>query len=510
MRRRGGPALEEDGSRNPACDRDEPFRTGHLHGDLKGRSVRGGTVTLASQGAKFLLGLGSTMILARLLTPADFGLIAKLYLVIGFAEIVKDLGLSMASVQRAVLTHRLASNLFWMNLAAGVGLAIALIMGAPWIALAYDDPAVEPVLQVFAAMFLLGSLAAQHQALLQRQMRFLALASIEIAARVAGIASAVLLAAQGYGHWALVANLVVYAGAFALAMWPATGWVPGLPSLTTGFQGMLRFGTNLTLVNLLNHVNRSIDRLIIGRFAGDAAAGLYDRAHQLLLLPLNQVNAPVTAVAIPALSRLQDEPARFRAAYLRAVSLICTMAAPLVVFMFVWTEQIVRLVLGPQWLGAIDLFRILALAGLTKPLANTIGWLFIATGRTAEALRWRLATLWITPVASPLALHFFGVTGVAWSLSLLSLILTGPAVWYAQRGSGIGTAAILRTAARPTLAAVLGGAMLWPLVGHVHVLLALPLMPVAFFAAACLLAGSFAPLQEIWSLRGAFLARRSA
>ncbi len=486
---------------------DRIFRTDHLKDDLRRRSLRGGSITIVSQVVKALLGLGSTVILARLLTPADFGLVAKIYILVGIAEIAKDLGLSVASVQREKLTHRLASNLFWINLAVSFTVGLAFVASAPGVAAAYGDPRLVEVLAVFGGMYVLGGIAGQHQALLQRGMRFTAIAVLEVSARAVGVAAAILAAWRGFGYWALVLHLVVYAAVYAILIWPVTGWVPGLPSRKTGVRGMVRFGANLTLTNLLNHIVGNVNRMVIGMFAGDRAAGLFDRAQRLLLLPLHQVNTPMTAVALPALSRLQSSPERFRRAYLRAVSLIQTIAVPIVVFMFFWADQVIHLVLGPQWTDAADLFRIFAVAGLTRPLANTTGWLFIATGRTGEMLRWRLKTLWVTPVLCPLAFYVYGVPGVAWSIAAIALGMIGPAVWYAERGTGIGFWAIMRTAGQPLAAAVLAGLVLWPLVGRMHVLLAAPLMPIAHFAAACLLAGSFEPLRQIWDLRDALFQR---
>jgi O-antigen/teichoic acid export membrane protein len=491
-----------------AKDPDAVFRTDHLLSDLRRRSVRGGSVTIVSQGAKFLLSLASMAVLARLMTPAEFGVVAKIYIFVGVAEILKDLGLSVASVQRENLTHRLASNLFWVNLAVSAMLAATFAAISPAVAWLYDDPRLVAVMCAFAGMSIFGGLAGQHQALLQRQMRFTALAVIEITARAIGVGAAILSAWFGQSYWALVLNLIVYAGAYALLLWPTTGWLPGWPSRCTGVGGMVKFGVRLTVVNLMNHLVANVNRTVIGLFAGDQATGLYDRAERLFLLPLQQVNAPVTAVALPMLSRLQDNPERFRRAYLQVVRLIQTITAPIVVFMYLWADQLILLVLGPQWTGVTELFRILAIAGLMRPLANTTGWLFITTDRTAEMLRWRLCTLWVTPVVAPIAFYLGGVNGVAWSMAATSLGMTFPAVWYAQRCAGIGFWLIVRAAGEPVLAALIAGLLLWPLVDHLTVLLAAPLMAIVHFAVACLLARSFEPVTQIRHLTDAFLRRR--
>jgi PST family polysaccharide transporter len=266
---------------------------------------------------------------------------------------------------------------------------------------------------------------------------------------------------------------------------------------------MIRFGLRLTFFNLINHFVASFDKVVIGRFGGDHATGLYDRAGQLVLLPLTQVNAPLAVVAVPALSRVQNEPERLRNAYLRAVSLLMTVTTPLVVFMYLWAEQLIRLLLGAAWGDAVDLFRILAVAGLTRPLANTTGWLFIARGRVAAMLRWRLRTAWITPVFVSAGMYVAGVEGVAVAVAAVSIALTPYLVWESQRGTMIGARAVLRTAGRPLAAALITGVLLWPAVPYLHIVGGAVAVPVLFLIASCAMARSLAPVREIWALREA-------
>lgn len=501
---------EQPTGAKPAKDPDAAFRTDHLLPNLGQRSVRGGTITMMSQGAKFLLGLVSTVVMARLLTPSDFGVVAKIAIFIGFAELAKDLGLSMASVQRPDVTHRLASNLFWINIGLSGLLGVAVAAIAPLVAWIYDDPRLVPVMFAFAGMFVLGGMAGQHQALLQRRMRFAALESCDLLARVLGFVAGIGFALAGFDYWSLVLSQAVYAGTFAFMLWPATGWLPGLPSRQASVRSMLTFGTELTLVRVLTHLLTNVDRVVIGKFAGDYATGLYDRSYRLILLPLQQVNTPITNVAIPALSRLQHEPERFRRAYLRSLSLLVTITAPLFVFMFVWADQIIRLMLGAQWADSADLFRIFALLGFSRPLASTNDWLFIATGRTRALLQWRLLTIWVIPVCVPIGFFLGSVEGVAIALTGTSWLLVVPSVWYATRGTSVGTWAILRTMLRPIAAASIAGVVMWPLVGRLDVIAAAVMMPAIYFALNCLIARSFEPVREIWHLRSAFAKARAA
>lgn len=491
-------------------DPDDAFRTSHLHGDLRRRSVRGGSITILSQSVKFLLSMGSTVIMARLLDPSDFGVIAKIAIFIGFAELAKDLGLSMASVQHQHVTHRLASNLFWISVALSAMLGLAFAVIAPFVAMLYHDHRLMPVMLAYGGMFVLGGMASQHQALLLRQMRFASLEGCDMLARIAGYVAGIGFAWAGFNYWALVLAQAVWAATFSLSLWPATRWVPGLPSRQVGVRSMVAFGSQLTSVRVLSQLVNNVDRFVIGRFSGDQATGLYDRAYRLVLLPLQQINTPMSNVAIPALSRLQDDPERFRRAYLRSVSLLVTVTTPLFAFMLVWADQIILLLLGPKWVEAAGIFRIFALLGLSRPLTSVYDWLLVATGRTETQLRWRLLTIWVAPTFVSIGYVLAGVKGVAFGLTMGEWLFIVPSIWYAQRGTGVGTWPIVRTALRPIVAAAISGLVMLPLIGRLNVVLAAALMPVLYFTLSCLIARSLEPIQEIWRLRDAFVRVRPA
>jgi O-antigen/teichoic acid export membrane protein len=354
--------------------------------DLKGRSVRGGTVTLSAQAIKFVFQLASTAVLARLLTPADFGLVAMVAAFTGFVSLFKDLGLSMATVQRVEITHEQVSTLFWINVVLSVVLMGVAAVLAPAVAWFYAEPKLIWIMLAVASTFVFGGLSAQHTALLRRQMRFTALAIIEIGSMVAGIAVAVVMACRGFAYWSLVAMGATTAATTMLLCWLFSGWQPAWPRRGTGVMPMVKFGGNVTSFNVLNYFARNLDNIIIGRFLGPLALGLYSKAYGLLLLPLQQVNAPVASVVIPALSRLQSDSRRYRHCYLTAVKSIAWVTGPLIVVLAIYSQEIVSLVLGKQWESASGLFKVLALGSLLQPISATVGWLFVSLGRTRELM----------------------------------------------------------------------------------------------------------------------------
>ncbi|HQG49312.1 MAG TPA: oligosaccharide flippase family protein, partial [Sedimentisphaerales bacterium] len=187
------------------------FDSQHLSRDLAAKSVRGGVTTVTAQGAQFLLHLAGTMVLARLLTPNDYGLIGMVMVVVQFAAMFKDAGLSMATVQRETISHEQISTLFWINLFISGFLGLCVLISAPWVARFYGKPELTSVTAVLSLSFLFTGLTIQHQALLRRHMRFGVLAVIQIASHVGNLIVTVLLALAGWRYWALVGGTLTTA-----------------------------------------------------------------------------------------------------------------------------------------------------------------------------------------------------------------------------------------------------------------------------------------------------------
>ncbi len=447
--------------------------------------MRGGAVTLAAQALKVLLQIGSTVALARILTPADFGIVAMVVAVTGFILIFKDMGLSMATVQRAEINHRQVSTLFWINAGLGLALALLTVALAPAVAWFYDEPRLLRVTFVLALAFLFGGLAAQHQALLSRQMRFMALAAVDILSMAAGVAGAIALGLAGAGYWALVWMPVIIAAVNTAGFWIAARWRPGLPGRGAGVGSMLAFGGYLTGFFVVNYFARRLDDILIGRARGAVELGFYSRAYTLLLLPIYQITAPVTAVAVPGLSRLQDEPDRYRTYYLKAIKMIAYMSMPLVAAMGVLSSEVVRVALGPQWDDVGPIFMVLAVAAFLQPVSSTSGWIYMSRGETKRMFAWACMS---TPVivASFLIGLPWGALGVARAYAAIYLLIVLPNFWFALRPAPLSTGDVIRTLSRP-VALSAGAALAMALTR-----LALDGSPLPLTVAASLAAGAAA------------------
>ncbi len=430
------------------------FDTEYLKADLKGRSVRGGVVTVVAQMLRFCLRLGSMAVLGRLLTPDDFGLIAMVTAVTGFVMLFKDLGLSMATVQRSEINHIQISTLFWINVVLSVCIMLLTALLAPAIAWFYSEPRLTWITLALVGGLIFSGLSIQHQALLRRQMRFGILAFTNIISQLVGIVAAVVAASYGAGYWALVIMQLSAGAAGATAVWVASGWLPGLPGRRSGVRKMLAFGGNLTGFSFLNYFAVNMDNVLIGRFWGPSQLGLYNRAYNLLLFPIRQITAPIAAVAVPALSRLQDESERYRRYYYRAINVIAFLSMPLVVIMAALSKEIIRIVLGEQWVGAAVIFKVLAFAAFFQPVFSTTVWIYVSLGQTKRMMHWAFISVPVIILSFIIGLPW-GVLGVAVSYTICTLVvLSIPSLWWAFRYSPISIYGCLKAIYCPLVVSV--------------------------------------------------------
>ena len=430
------------------------FDTEYLKADLKGRSVRGGVVTMAGQGGKFFLQMGSTVILARLLTPEDYGLIAMVAVVTNFVMMFKDMGLSMATVQKADIDHAQISTLFWINVA--ISLVIMMIMAAlaPVVAWFYGEPELTLITLSLAGTFIFSGLTIQHQALLIRQMHFGRLTVIEVAAMLNGVVAAIISAWYGAGYWALVIMQLVTAISIAIGVWVTSGWRPGWPRRRAGTRSMLAFGRNITGFNIINYFARNSDKILVGRFCGSGILGLYSKAYSLLMLPISQMVGPITSVAIPALSRIQDDPARYRSYYSKLIVLLSFISMPLVVFMAICSRSIIHLLLGEQWLGASSIFQILAITAFIQPVFTTsIGVVLFSMGQTVRLFKFGVFNSLVVVTSFAIGIRW-GAIGVASAYAVANYLILFPSLWYCFRLTPISIVTFLKAITRPTIASL--------------------------------------------------------
>lgn len=441
-------------SKTTTTSGDQYFRTDHLRANLGGRTARGGVVAMLSQGFKFVITIAATSVMARLLTPSDYGLIGMVAFVTGFVSMYKDLGLSAATIQKSEISSEQISTLFWVNVLLSLGITLFTAAISPLVAWFYGEPRLTLITVVTAVGFVISGLAVQHEALLRRQMRYFALASIGVTSLLMGYLVGIVLAWKGFSYWALVASQLAVATTTTLLTIVFCRWLPGLPKRNTGVRSMVRFGSNLTGFTTINYFSRNLDNLLIGRVWGAQQLGLYTRAYQLMGLPIDQINEPISSVAVPSLSRLTDSPESYRRAYLRMLEKVALLTMPCVVLMIASSDWIIRIVLGPQWTATTRIFVLLGITGLFQPIANTTGWLLISQGRTNHLLQWGF-------ISGPLIMGSivvglpWGAVGVAASYAFTRVCIVDPLLyWFVGRQGPVRTMDFYRTIAPFVLASV--------------------------------------------------------
>ena len=434
--------------------------------DLRERTIRAASAKICAQGASFLLRIGSLMVLARLLDPRDFGLVGMVTAVTGILDLFRDFGLSAASVQRTVVTEEQTSTLFWINISAGGILTIVALALAPVVATFYHEPRLLWVTSVVAMGFVLNGAGAQHSALLQRQMRFGALAIIDVLSLMIGIAVAIGMAKAGYGYWALVANIVIRPLATTIGLWLATRWVPGIPRRGAGIRSMIRFGGTITLNGFVLYSAFNCQQVLLGRFWGAEALGLYGRASQLIGIPVDNLNSTVGAVVFAALSRLQDDPQRLKRYFLKGYSLVVALTLPITIACALFSDDLISVLLGPKWKDAAEIFRILAPTILVFAIANPLGWLLNSLGLVERSLKIALVFAPLIIVGSAIGLPY-GPRGVAIGYSAVMTLGIVPISAWAVHGTVICVWDILLALSRPLASSVVAAGIAF----GVHLLL---------------------------------------
>ncbi len=396
------------------------------------------------------------MVLARLLGPKDFGLVGMVTVFTGVLLVFRDFGLSSAAIQRITVTEEQISTLFWVNILVGTLLTLLTVAMAPVIAAFYHEPRLLEVTVVLAPGFLFNAAGVQHGALLQRQMRFTDLAVINTVSLIVGTVIAIGGAEAGYGYWALVAMTVLSPLINTLGLWLTAAWVPGMPRKRTGIRSMMHFGGTVTLSSLVVYVASNCEKVLLGRFWGVDALGIYGRAYQLINIPTDNLNSAAGEVAFSALSRLQNDPSRLRSYFLKGYSLVLALTLPVTIACAILADDIIVVLLGPKWMPAAPIFRLLAPTILVFAIANPLSWLVCSLGMVRRSLKMSL-------VIAPLMIASYvmglphGPRGVAFAYSAVMMLWLLPVIAWSVHGTAISFKDVLSTVSRPLASSVVAG-----------------------------------------------------
>jgi len=442
---------------NPDHKYSHLFDTAGINQEIRHKSVKAGAANLISQGLTLSVTLVRAAILARLLTPEDYGLFTLVAVVASFAIIFKDLGLSTATIREKEITHAQVSNLFWINTLIGIGSMAVVIAIAPVIVWFYQDARLLPIALLLSVAFVFGGLSVQHQALLARQMQFGKIALVTVFSSIASSITGVLIAWFQYNYWALIWMEVSRNLFLMIGFWYLTGWRPGLPSRFTGTKKIIKIGLDVAGMNAFSTLTKGIDKIIAGRISSAYLLGLYSKGNQVPEMISMQFRMALFSVALPALASLQDEQNRFAQYYYKFLYVVSWVTMPLSVFCFIFSEAIIQIYFGSQWAGSVIYLRIFSLNAFLLPVITTLDQVPLALGHSRRYLAAGISRSVGTIFCVAVGAFFYGIVGIAIGLAIANIITFIPFITICTKNAPITVKEYFQTISIPLLISIVLG-----------------------------------------------------
>jgi O-antigen/teichoic acid export membrane protein len=358
--------------------------------------------------SRFLFGL----LLARLLTPAEYGLAGMAFVFSALALTLSDLALGVGLVQRQRITEADRSTVFWASLVLGVLLTLGGVALAGPVADFYGEPAVEPLFIALSLSFIVTALGRVPASLLHREMDFRAISVRIISATLLSGVVGVALASSGYGPWALVGQTLTVTVVTTALLWLHCPWRPSLAFSRASLRDLGGFGLKVSGSRIASYLSHNSDRILIGRFLGSASLGTYTVTATVVFFPLNSLTVSIVDTLFPALSRIQEERERASAVWVRTTRLVGAVVLPAMLGLAVVAPDFVRVVLGGQWEAAIPVLQVLALAAIVISLSGLALTILTSVGRADTVLAFTLFEFVILVASVAVGLHW-GIVGVA-------------------------------------------------------------------------------------------------
>ena len=447
-------------------DANGKFKPADDGGGLRRLAIRGAGVTVFSQGLAFAIQMVATVVLARLLTPSDFGVVT---MVTTFSLLLMSFGqngYTEAVIQREEMNRSLASNLFWINVGVGLVFAIGFAAAGSVLAKFYGDPRVAHVAVGISLTIFISGTSVLHLALLKRALRFTVTSINDVISGIISVAVMIVLAWAGWGYWALVAGTVAKPLVQSLGSWYLCRWIPGLPGRANGTASIVRFAMNVYGRFSLNYSTRNMDNLLVGWRFGPTSLGFYKKAYDLFVLAANQLLTPIQEVALSTLSRLDRESAQYRRYFLNGLSILAFVGMGIGACLTLEAKDLIRLLLGPQWDSSARIFMLFGPGIGIMLIYNTSGLIHLSIGKAHRWFRWGFVELAVTGLLFLLGLRW-GPAGVAAAWTASFWILTFPAFWYAGRPINFEVRPVVTIVLKYALASLLAGCVSAAILGEI-------------------------------------------
>jgi O-antigen/teichoic acid export membrane protein len=397
---------------------------------LKSKALNGVKWTGFSSISLAIIQFSQIVILARILDPSDFGLMALTSVVIGFSALFMDMGISSAIVHKQDITHGQLSSLYWLNIFAGILLCFIIYIIAPYVATFYGEDEIHHLLVLLSLSFIITSVGNQFRILFQKKLQFDYIAKIEVVSASSGLVVAIVCAMNDFGVYSLVYATLTSTSVANIAFL-ITGLKFHKPNLYFKYHEIktfISFGLFQIGERSINYFNSQFDTLLIGKILGAEALGIYHLAKNLAIKPAQIINPIINRVAFPVMATIQDDTLRLKNIYLRGINYLCSINFIIYLMLFVLAEPVVFLLVGEKWGESVIILQILSLYFLVRSTGNPVGSLVLAKGRADLSFYWNLGLFYIIPISIYVG-SFKGVVGVAISLVILQLLLSIPN-WY--------------------------------------------------------------------------------
>ena len=426
---------------------------------LKKKAVKGAGINVVTHSINFLFRTVGVIVLARLLTPKDFGLVA---MVTAFSLLPLNFGFNGFTefiIQKKHLSTQEINSIFWLHLFIAASLSFSFIIFGFCLVVFYKEPALRGIAAVMATSFILAAFYTTPRALLRRDMKFTSIAIGDLIAEILSIVFAIVAAVAGMAYWAVVTRQLSSSVVHVIVAWILCRWRPNRPrnlsSAVPAFKYALKVYSNFSV----NYLTKSIDKVLLGKFHGSALLGNYDRAYYLSSLPAGQLLTPLNSVALATLSRLREDRERFSAYYIKAVSMVSFLGTIAAVVLMLSARDLIPLLLGPGW-SETGLILMAFSPGIAAELIyGTYTWLHLSLGTPGRWMRWNLFATLITVISFIIAAPFGPVSmAIAYSAAMYLLVL--PGLWYAGRPIELSITALIR-GIWPYLAAAISICSFW-------------------------------------------------
>lgn len=396
--------------------------------NLKDITVRGVFWNAISRVSTIAIQFLITVILARLLTPADFGLAAMGIIYVGLLLVVNEMGIAAPIIQKKDIREQHLSSSFWASIVMGSIICGISILISPLLAYFFDNEQIEMVVSILSLGFIFGSVGIVQKAQLHRELNFKKIAVIEIGAIVCSGMVSIIMAINGFGVWSIVWGGIIHNIMLSVLVWKASPWRPKWMFHLKSFKELFSFGLNVMGANFVNYARANIDNLIVGKCLGSSALGIYSMAFNLATTPVQKTTSIITKVMFPAFSKIQNDNQRIQQAYLKIITYVSIISFPALALLFIIAPEFVNVVFGERWIEAVVPLRILCPAGALMSIGAAVGSVLLAKGRSDIELKWNLFYISAFIIVLMIA-YRFGIVGIA--IGVLSLYIIGtPIIQY--------------------------------------------------------------------------------